>query len=376
MKLTRTGSQVLIAVTIFTLLGFALGVQELVVLGVAGFAAVGFSLVTVLEAPSMIVDRYAHPNEVERGSPAEVTLGFSPSSSTARPRPFLAIETINESQWVAAMPALIAGETHTFSYALETTQRGNITAGPLVLRRVDLFGLVTAERRVTGIVNVAVRPRRHHIRMLPEGRRRDLEGPTRERSAGTASFHQLREYTPGDDLRLIHWRSTARTGTLVVREMVDTTRPEIVVILDNRHVAVRPDDFEHAVEVAASILEAAEQDNFPYQLHFADGSTDVGPDGMQVGFLDRLTGVSISHSDSLLELADALHARGRSLVYITGELVGADLAVISRISQGFSPVYLISVVAERTAPFVAPPGVKAISCSSADEFVTIWRSMR
>ena len=99
-----------------------------------------------------------------------------------------------------------------------------------------------------------MRPRRHPLGLLPSGRLRDLEGPTREVSKGTASFHQLREYVPGDDMRHIHWRTSARTGTLMVKQLVDTTRPEIVVIVDNRLSAVDADDFEEVVEVAASIL--------------------------------------------------------------------------------------------------------------------------
>ena len=103
-----------------------------------------------------------------------------------------------------------------------------------------------------------------------------------KRSEGTASFHQLREYVPGDDLRRIHWRSTAKTGDLLVKQMVDTTRPELVVVLDNRTSAIGADDFEHAVEIAASILKAAEDDDFPTTLLFADGTDDLDLDGQPI----------------------------------------------------------------------------------------------
>ena len=73
------------------------------------------------------------------------------------------------------------------TYAIPTARRGVVTAGPLVVRSFDPFGLVSADRRFTSTCAVSVRPRRYPLRMLPSGRQRDLEGPTRERSDGSAS---------------------------------------------------------------------------------------------------------------------------------------------------------------------------------------------
>jgi uncharacterized protein (DUF58 family) len=195
-------------------------------------------------------------------------------------------------------------------------------------------------------------------------------------SEGTASFHQLREYVPGDDLRHIHWKTSARTGTLVVKQLVDTTKPEIVVIVDNRRSAVGEADFEEVVEIAASLLHAADQDGFPSQLLFADGSDTTGGDGVEVSHLDRLTDATRTDADSLLELADALKARGRSLVFLTGELGAVDLTLVARIARDFSPAYLVSVAASRTAPFVAPPGVAGVTCANAREFAAQWAALR
>ncbi len=195
-------------------------------------------------------------------------------------------------------------------------------------------------------------------------------------SQGSASFHQLREYVPGDDLRHIHWRTSARTGTLVVKQLVDTTKPEIVVIVDNRRVAVSEQDFEEIVEIAASLLHAADQDGFPSQLVFADGDNETSVDGVAISHLDRLTDVQLSADDSLLELAEALRARGRSLVYLTGDLGAGDLTLVARIARGFAPAYLVSVVGRRDAPFVAPPGVVGITCADAREFVAHWTARR
>jgi uncharacterized protein (DUF58 family) len=223
---------------------------------------------------------------------------------------------------------------------------------------------------------VQVRPRRHPIATLPSGRWRDLEGPTREISKGTATFHQLRDYVPGDDMRHVDWRATARTGDLIVREHVDTTKPEVVVIVDNRERAIGEDDFEEAVDVAASVLTAAEQAGFPTRLLLADGQDerDTGLD--ELPHLDRLTAVRRSPATSLQQLADALRARGRSLVFVTGELDPVDLRLLSKIAHGFDPAILVSVRAERHAPFVAPPGIVGIPAGSAAGFVAAWGQQR
>ena len=71
---------------------------------------------------------------------------------------------------------------------------------------------------------------------------------------GTIAFQGLRPYVVGDDLRMVHWRTTARTGTLMVKKHVDTNRPQVVVLLDDRAGSYPANRwFEEAVEVAASL---------------------------------------------------------------------------------------------------------------------------
>ena len=296
--------------------------------------------------------------------------------SHRRARPFSVIETVGGERRIAPLPRIRFGEVLPLHYPVDTSRRGKLVAGPLVLRRTDPLGLLVAERLVGGTCAVSVRPRRHHIRMLPSGRIRDLEGPTREVSQGSASFHQLREYVPGDDLRHIHWRTSARTGTLVVKQMVDTTRPEVVVIVDNRAVAVEPDDFEAVVEIAASVLHAAETDGFPTQLLFTDGHNERGTDGLPIAHIERLTEVTRSDDVSMDEMAHGLRGRGRSLVFVTGELPSADLNLVSQVARRFSPAYVVSVVGRRRWPFVPPPGVIGLPCTGAEAFVAEWSARR
>jgi uncharacterized protein (DUF58 family) len=80
--------------------------------------------------------------------------------------------------------------------------------------------------------------------------------------AGSDSFESLREYVVGDPMKTVHWRSSARMGTLMVKRMVDTTVPWLLVVLDvngrcyDREGALFEDfdvaAFEETVDTAAS----------------------------------------------------------------------------------------------------------------------------
>lgn len=375
MRLTALGWGLIVIGATMAVAGAALGLAAACAVGVFMVAIVVSAMLIVAEVPQVRMARVAVPGEVQRGSPAEIRLHFQ-SMSTKHPRPLTVIETIDDEQRIATIgPITPQGSDH-ISYAIPTHRRGVVTAGPLVVRRFDPFGLVTADRRFASTCTVSIRPRRYPLRMLPTGRNRDLEGPTRERSEGSASFHQLRAYAPGDDLRRIHWRSTAKTGELLVKQMVDTTRPELVVVLDNRRSAIGPDDFENAVDIAASIVGAAEDDDFPISLVFADGTADVDLDGQPIPHLDRLTAVRLGPADSLARLAEVVVSRGRSLVVVTGEPSGDDLVTLTKLARGFVPAYLVSVVADRFAPVVAPRGMRAIACANGQDFAGLWRTLQ
>lgn len=118
------------------------------------------------------------------------------------------------------------------------------------------FGL--AESRVTfeGNGEVLVFPRVWPVTSEPL---REHEGAGRSRKpAGNqgAEFFSLRDYVRGDDTRLIAWRRSARTGTLVVKELEMDTVDNTVLVLDTQEVPADPDfeeHFETAVELAASL---------------------------------------------------------------------------------------------------------------------------
>jgi uncharacterized protein (DUF58 family) len=84
---------------------------------------------------------------------------------------------------------------------------------------------------------------------------RDLEGaPTKDLTTSDVAFHSLREYVPGDERRNIHWKSTAKTGSYMVRQYEETRRSHLMVALSLAAGDYASDDeFELAVSVAGSL---------------------------------------------------------------------------------------------------------------------------
>ena len=93
---------------------------------------------------------------------------------------------------------------------------------------------MTLARTYGGTATVWVHPRIHLLRAVPAGMARSLDGRIDKVPHGTITFDSLREYVVGDELRRVHWRSSAKVGELMVREQLDTSEPTIVVLLDDR----------------------------------------------------------------------------------------------------------------------------------------------
>ena len=153
------------------------------------------------------------------------------------------------------VPPLGPGRSTEAVYALPTARRGVVTVGPALIVKTDLLGLMRREIAQTDVHQLWVHPRVAALGPLPVGFAKDLEGPTSDASpAGDVAFHALREYEPGDDHRHIHWMSTARSGTLMVRHHVDNRRPNVTVVVDTEIASYRSErQFDLAIEVAASI---------------------------------------------------------------------------------------------------------------------------
>src|SRR4029450_8403489 len=117
---------------------------------------------------------------------------------------------------------------------------------------------------------------------------RSMDGRVDRVPHGSITFAALREYVVGDDLRHVHWRTSARVGELMVREHVDTSLPRVVLLLDDRagaHIVGAEGEatFESVCEAAASVLVAAFREDIHVEIQLvcgdaaAGGHVDAGP---------------------------------------------------------------------------------------------------
>ncbi|QNO38542.1 DUF58 domain-containing protein [Protaetiibacter sp. SSC-01] len=162
---------------------------------------------------------------------------------------------VGESVVELALPGMRRRTSHTQDFAIPTERRGVIAVGPVRTVVGDPLGLIRREHSWTDRLELVVHPRTVSVPSTSTGLIRDLEGtPTRDLTASDVAFHALREYQSGDDRRYIHWKSTAKTGTYMVRQFEQTRRSHLVVALSlSTHDFASEDEFELAVSVAGSL---------------------------------------------------------------------------------------------------------------------------
>ena len=225
------------------------------------------------------VERSVRPVRVHVGGDARVDLEIDDSGATDSPQ-LLLTDVFDGGRRAARflVPALRRGQRARAAYRVPTNRRGRYTLGPITLTVTDPFGLARRSW-VTGAPDeVTICPRVHELRPPP-----GAPGRLRSASPFAVRFHApavdgeefltLREYAVGDDLRRIHWRSTARTGELVVREDEAQWQPRAVVLLDTRPGAHDEASFEAAVEATASVVARLVRSVLPVEVITTDGRT-------------------------------------------------------------------------------------------------------
>lgn len=156
----------------------------------------------------------------------------------------------------AHVPLLLAGAEHREQLTIAAKRRGIIDVGPMTIGRGDPVGILRREITWPGTQRIYVHPVTVRIPSTSAGLIRDLEGmPTRDIVDADLSFHAIREYVPGDSPRHIHWRSTAKTGKIMVRQYEESRRSRIALLLGLNEIDEYADDdeFEMAVSAAASL---------------------------------------------------------------------------------------------------------------------------
>jgi uncharacterized protein (DUF58 family) len=357
------------------LVGLVARWEPVTVLGVGFVVIDAGSLGYVMLRPRVSLRRSIEPHYVEKGSPAVALIEATNQSRHAISS--LTIEqNIGERRLTSRLPSLAAGQSAIRAYRLPTDSRGTIQVGPVDLPRSDPFGLWKSVQILGSTDVIRVRPRIVTLSPLPVGTSRIVEGPSSDTSPqGSITFHRLREYVIGDDLRLVHWPSSAHLGRLVVRQNVDTAQPRTVLVLDLNPANYSEAGFEQAVDVAASVATCMSSGRAPVILRSTSGVILGGASISDVNAIeDYLTDVTPDDSGSVLEQLLLLRRTkgGTSLVVVGGILSGEVLAAMSALRRRFDRIVVASIVDEPTN-HGAHAGVSILQGRNADEVARRWR---
>ncbi len=219
-------------------------------------------------------------------------------------------------------------------HPLRPAPRGVHVLGPLVARVTDPFGLAEYGRELAGHQRLVVTPVVVPLTgLLPGGGSGSgEEGAGRLRSGPGEDDSVVRSYRQGDDLRKVHWRSTARHDELMIRVEERPWRGGTCVLLDSRAAAHRgtgpTSSLEYAVSLAASVCLHLQRHGQRVQLTTGGGQSLSGPAGSSPdAVLDALAALTPSHRR---ELVAGSTAAGQDVVAVLGAVTPAALEPLLR----------------------------------------------
>lgn len=376
--LTRSGWGVLAAAIVLVGGGWLLAYPAVVVLGAACIVGLVSALIYVGARPRLDVSRYLRPRRVTRGEPAMGVLTVT-NVGRRRTSPLLARDWVGQRLFDVPLPRLDPNDEKETTYLVPTDRRGIHRVGPLTLVRQDPFGLVRWRQRYGASETLWVYPRAHAIGAVPSGQRRSLDGPAADTAPhGSITFSTLREYVVGDDLRHIHWRSSAHAGSLMVKQHVDVSLPHTTVILETRDSLYRDDSFEEAVDIVASIVLASAGASYPIRVLTTSGLRIGGQARTDLTrIFEALTGIETAPNGHLVDAVDALSRErvGGTIILVTGHAHPADLAVLIPLRRRFDRILVVSLRGPGDPELASTQGVRVFSVQSGAEFAAAWHRL-
>lgn len=365
--LTRSGLGAAVAAIVLAVCGVWWRYEEFVVAAVCVTVAIVIALWSARVPHRARIVRSIVAPRVARGDPIRAIYRAT-NSTRRRSAPAIIVDVCDGAESRVDLPPIPRDDRTEVVMSIPTSRRGVFTVGPLVVERIDPFGLAMGRRADTAEAPIIVHPR-VHVLQGPYGAMHTVEDEAVIRRAASdplSGFVSLREYVDGDDPRLIHWPTSARMGTLMLREHVELRRPEFTVVLDAAEPVANAADFEEMVDVAASVAVHAIRSGvdvtvrttarqFPGVLRGLDRDTQV---------LDLLTPVAQAPPTAVASLAEIFHSGldHTTIVFVTGPTGPSSvLTHTERLST-------VRIGEEASAA----PGI-AMAARDAKEFVRRWR---
>ncbi|CAN5849132.1 DUF58 domain-containing protein [soil metagenome] len=383
--LTRAGFGVVAASAVTLGAARLLAITELFVVGAVGMALVVAALVQVWRPrPRIIVERTLHPLRVHRGDRSRVELRIANRGRWSTPVLDLHDPVQGTSGARVSLGPLRAGAGQAASYRLATEERGLLRIGPLAAQLSDAFGLARRRFEVAPPATLTVLPTVYRLTALAGGGGLDdpLAGVSQPLlgSSGHEDFASLRSYVVGDDLRRVHWASSARAGDLLVRQDDPPWQGHVTVVLDGREDRIDPVRFEVAVSAAASVVQAVALKGDRVRLVMT-GGTDTGlvdARGRLDTLLEHLALVQRHPGGRLPDIPVDGRSRTGALVVVSGDADRDDLGALGACRSRFASARLVVidpsvVTGGARAPFpVATTAVVPVVVDADTSFPAAW----
>ena len=392
--LTRRGSAVLGLGLALVAGGVLLGVRDLTRAGALLVLLPFIARFLVARRFDLAVSRDVVPPMVPPGTPATVDLRLRNTGTATSPQ-LVAEERVTYA--LGDRPRMLLarigvdGERQ-ITYRARSHVRGRHHLGPLTVRVSDAFGLARREVVLPGESSVLVLPRTYPLSGLPPmqaGSGGEEESSHRVTLHG-ASDVGVREYRDGDDLRRIHWPSTARTGSMMVRQDEQPGRRRALVLLDNQassHTGTGgAGSLEWAVSAAASVATHLVARDHETYLATADLTSEpMTPLPSVEEALAALAVVTLTREDDaggLLEAAAELSEHGGgTIIAVVGPLDEAAVRRLTRVGRGVALV-VDPELFERggtdvsaTAVLLAAGGWRAVDVTAGARVTDLWSDL-
>jgi uncharacterized protein (DUF58 family) len=372
---TRTGRTLGLVSLVLLALGVGTRYPEFLAMGAAGLIALGSARLMVAIRAELTLSHHIRPVRLVEGEAGTATLIVT-NGGRRRSLPLIATERFDGRELAVTVPSLAPGASYEAAFVLNTRHRGLYAVGPVTVVRTDPLRLAAVSHAHAMTMSLWVHPRTHRLDTVPIGRSLAFDGPTFESSPrGGVTFHSLRPYETGNDHRLVHWKSSARMGTLMVRNNVVPSEPSLTLVLDTNAASYPTGTFDEAVRIAASLSVSALDAGIPTLL-----LTTGGPaaSGVRSGrdrrtLLDLLAAVGTSSADpGLAGLARSRPQQaGSSLVVVTGRAEPESARVVAFVRHRYETVTFVQVGDQRRQ-IGGIPGARMYTAATSDEFALAW----
>ena len=302
---------------------------------------------------------------------------------------------------------LESGGRRDVRYELSSNLRGRYVIGPVSVQLIDPFGFCRATRRFTTTDTLTVVPTKISLPAIPLGGDWSGLGEARARAVASAGEDDVipREYRYGDELRRVHWKSTARAGELMVRREEHPWRTRATILLDTRAVAHRGEgpasSFEWAVSAAASAACHLALRGYAVRVVDADGTllrpsiaaAEVlsGPEA-EGPLLDMFATVGLTEgrAPALSDPATRARLRDGLFVAVLGDLDAGQAEPVAALRRGHSSALAfvldtsgwggrsstpVDGSVTRSAALFTAAGWRVAICGPDTDLVEAWRGL-